>query len=268
MWVLALVMLGALTVWLVTSERVFKRVKARFGETLGMDTFGGATAKASVPIVVSMTSSPSRVDSSLPRTLASIQSVSRDIRVVLPRKFRNKDDYDEECVQTLQATVVRIESDLGPLTKALPVLESVAQQTEDCVVLTLDDDATYDPNDLILLANAAHEQGRIATGFAKWDVVLQVWIPFGNNAVAYPKQIISSDFVATVRKVAEQGGQPCRMHDDMVLGFAAAQHGLGQPLVCNVRRNLLEQSFQDQALMYEFPDKDAECASMLAIHFA
>ena len=265
MWkVLAAVAVAAVVVWVVASERRFKRFKARFGEVVGTDTFPSATAQATIPIIISMTSSPSRLLSSLPRVLRGLESATNDIRIVLPRKFRNTELYDETAVADLQAAVFRIEDDLGPLTKALPVLESVAHEDQECVVVTVDDDAMYNPEDLIVLANTAHTTGKIATGFAKWDVVLHIWIPFGNHAIAYPKSVITEAFVNQIREVAQQGGSECRVHDDMVLAVAAARHGLGNPLVQDVRRKLLEDSFSDDALMYAFPNKDEACAQRLA----
>jgi len=265
MWkVLAAVAVAAVVVWVVASERRFKRFKARFGEVVGTDTFPSTTAEPAVPIIVSMTASPSRVTSSLPRVVQGLDSVTRDVRIVLPRKFRNTESYDEDAVAHLSATIVRIDDDLGPLTKALPVLESVARTSEDCVVVTVDDDAVYDPTDLVALANSAHEQGRIATGFAKWNHVLHAWIPFGNNAIAYPKSIITESFLSTIQSVAQQGGSECRVHDDMVLAVAAARQGLREPLIQNVRRKLLGDSFSDDALMYAFPNKDDACAQRLA----
>jgi CTP:molybdopterin cytidylyltransferase MocA len=259
-WVL---LLAGLVVWFVASERRFKRAKARMAKVLGMDEFMHTTQVPRVPIVLALTSSPSRIVSSLPRVLQSIHSVSHDIRVVLPRLFRNTDAYDEDAVAQLPATIVRIEDDLGPLTKALPVLAQVSDTEDDCVVVTLDDDALYHPDDIIALANRAHEEGRIATGFARWDDVLEVWVPFGNNAVAYPKALVTRGFIAQVKAVHEQGGPSCRMHDDMVLAVAAARHGLAYPLTQVVRRNLLEDSFSDDSLMYAFPDKDVACAKQL-----
>jgi hypothetical protein len=257
-WIALLVAL-----WFFASERRFKRAKSRVAKALGTDSFADATQQPLVPIVISLTSSPGRVRSSLPRVLHSIRSVSHDIRVVLPRLFRNTDTYDEDAVAHLRATVIRIEEDLGPLTKALPVLEHVSKSQEDCVVVTLDDDAVYNPDDIISLANRAHTEARIATGFARWDDVLQLWVPFGNNAVAYPKALVTTDFISEIKAVHAQGGASCRMHDDMVLATAAARQGFAEPLTHVVRRNLLEDSFSDDSLMYAFPDKDVACGNQL-----
>ena len=253
----------ALTLW----ERGFKQFKATVRLVLGSDRMpdNPVVRTSDVPIIVSLTASPLRLASSIPRVLHSIRHVTNDVRLVLPRAFRNKDPYDESVVSSLPATLVRIQDDLGPLSKALPVLETIASQSRDCVLITIDDDALYDAQDLVSLAERAHREGRIVTGFARWDEALGIRIPFGNNAIAYPKSIVTPAFVRHIWKVAKEGGESCKMHDDMVLAVAASRDGQPQPLTQTVNRNLLVDSFGEDALMYAFPDKDRQCAAMFSV---
>lgn len=250
----------------MSSERMFKKIKAFVANRMGLFSFEESMKPSSVPLTITLTSSPARLQTSLPQTLQSLRKVTNDVRLVLPQKFRNRDAYDEVAVSRLGVHVVRIEEDWGPLTKALPTLESVAAENrEDCVVIVVDDDAVYSAADLVSLAEAAHREQRIATGFARWDETLGVWVPFGNNAVAYPKSVVTDAFVKAIRSVAEEGGTACRVHDDMVLAVAAGRTGLREPLQQEVRRHLLMESFSEDALMYEYADKDAECAKQLTI---
>lgn len=241
-----------------------KRFKATWDNLFHKNSFSHYHEELPFRLVLSLTTSPSRLLTSLPQVLKQMNHLTLDIYVVIPKLFRNKEKYPTSKNSLTKSTnqeFVIIEKDLGPITKILPILEKFQDDLE-TVVVSLDDDILYNPKDIVALAKTAYETKTVSTGFARFDSNLNIWIPFGSDAIAYPIHEKTSAFVQTCYSLLDKNPK-CRLHDDMILAYAAFLHDFPIPLQQKVERKFLIQSFDDNALMYEFPNKDEECSFQL-----
>jgi hypothetical protein len=98
--------------------------------------------------IVSLTSSPGRIDKVLP-TLLTIKNQDpppERIIINLPARYRNSETYPEIATEITDIAHINwIPEDLGPLTKLAPTIDLIPVD-EDIYILTIDDDILYMPH--------------------------------------------------------------------------------------------------------------------------
>jgi len=105
-----------------------------------------ANRKAASNVIVSLTSTPSRIAKIAPTLYSLIdQSIKpSDIYINIPEKYRDMDEYDipNDITKLSLVTVKRIEKDLGPASKLLPILK-LSHIDPNTMIIILDDDQIY-----------------------------------------------------------------------------------------------------------------------------
>ena len=99
-------------------------------------------------VVVSFTTSPSRMNTTFSETIFSMLAQSRlpdRVVCVLPLLYHDESQYDEELIKDLSARgveFIRVEKDFGPLTRLIPLVKE--DLGEDFMIILCDDDVVYD----------------------------------------------------------------------------------------------------------------------------
>lgn len=216
--------------------------------------------------VLSLTTSPSRLSTSLPKVLHVFARQFDRVELNLPYKYRNIDPYNEFDIQTLQKQfpnlhVYRSEYDWGPVMKVLPTFERYMQQ--DLVILSLDDDAIPETLALQDVTNTVRDSNNVVTCF--WRQAKhygQVFdIVYGNMGNGYPAWRITEKLIHRLKEYAKE----CRLHDDFAIGTAFAREGIAvQSTATKYTWPLtLYEGLDGNALWSTdmHVDKEAQCAS-------
>ena len=97
------------------------------------------------PVYVALSTTPDRIIH-LPRVLAALdlKNVTK-LWVVIPQKFRQQAAYTipQELLSHPKVAIMRLQDDLGPISKSLPVIRYAQQHDPRALIITIDDDYFY-----------------------------------------------------------------------------------------------------------------------------
>jgi hypothetical protein len=208
------------------------------------------------PIIFSMTTSPIRLRK-IGATLSLLLAFPylKEIHINLPKKYRNKDAYDEDDIQFIsrmsdKIKIKCVQKDIGPLTKIVPTLKRV--RSKKTLVISVDDDIAY-PQSLFyeLLYYAYYYPDSIFTGSGfglhikkilniktnHWhhvdsdeiDGTNQIEIVEGWGAIAYRKDMLSLPYVLRLNAISTT----CKLSDDLTISYTLARDGYPRYLIDN-----------------------------------
>jgi len=173
-------------------------------------------------IVVSLTSSPTRIQKGIYETLKIFSQYSNvEVHLQLPKLFRNEEAYAWSHLEALQKDMPNLKlvwhpKDLGPQLKLLGALHSV--QDPDAFLVILDDDVAY-ANDLLVRYDTAFSQyaeGRVVFA-AKVESIYGIPITPGFASFAVRRGSLPENFEALVAERA-LADTSCKRHDDFLFG--------------------------------------------------
>lgn len=213
----------------------------KIGSTLTEDTASQDIAvKQATPhkVILSMTTSPERIDK-IHRLLQTIHPAMYDkIELNLPVRYkRTGKTYDiPSALATFpKLEIVRIEEDLGPVTKVLPTL----MRHRDAIVISMDDDIAYSTHNIASMLDALRHYDYNCVVARSWfkkslsnmnlpakpDIVVRptdknVDIVEGYGLVAYCAWLVDAQLIESFSKLCKQ----CFTSDDLTISFALALH--------------------------------------------
>lgn len=118
------------------------------------------------PVYVALSTTPDRI-AHLPRLLAALdlESVTK-LWVVIPQKFRRKVAYTipQELSSHPKIAFMRLENDLGPISKSLPIIRYAQQHDPKALIITIDDDYFYPKGVVNEHIYALVHDGKIVSG--------------------------------------------------------------------------------------------------------
>lgn len=227
------------------------------------------------PVYVSLTTSPKR----LPMILPALRTINLEhvqgILLTLPKKF-SRDNSEYVIPQYIRdfpkLKILRIEKDLGPITKLLPAIV-YANATEHnkslinvwvdgeeddttfpvpdskAIVITVDDDTAYSPGTIGELLKVAIAKKMVAGGSGQDLSYWNIHTPSSKNecgktqpsrcdiiegfgAVAYPVKKVDVGMMLDFSKIRGTN-KTCFKSDDLVISYALAQKGVERWFVQN-----------------------------------
>lgn len=212
------------------------------------------------PIIVSLTTSPTRI-SKIKNVLDTLDLDSIDyIIIAIPMKFgRDQSEYiiPEELKNFPKVKILRIEKDLGPITKLIPTIEYAKYELkdDDAIVITIDDDTAY-PKGMIreLTLNVISNENTAASGSGQnidyWGIYSI--FPYTNKDMHNTNHTQSQDLNKYVDVIEGFSGialkpkyvdielmkylsesKSCFVSDDMVISFVLALSGINRLKVSN-----------------------------------
>lgn len=211
-------------------------------------------------VYYSITTSPKRLKT-LRHTLDTLDfSIPEKVFIVLPLKYKNKEDYEYEDIFKIskyhsKIVILRPQIDLGPAMKFLPAAEELQKDisSAQAFLMSLDDDIGY-PRGLPaqLVKYAVLEQAVVAGSGQNayfWDIS---GFPSGRNncrkailskcdviegfhGIVYPVELVNTE---TIKKIVAK--PECKLSDDIAISYALAKSGVKYRVLKNeYTRNLL-----------------------------
>ncbi len=97
------------------------------------------------PVYVSLTTTPNRINHVVDILSVLDLDYVKTVWVVLPERFRAKTPYviPKRLLAMPKVEVLRIDHDLGPLSKLLPAVEKASRIDKQALLITIDDDYIY-----------------------------------------------------------------------------------------------------------------------------
>ena len=218
-----------------------------------------------VTVVVSFTTSPMRLQKCRPM-IDSLLNQTRQADAILlnlPRRFdRTGGEYpaDESLPNWLIGNslvkIQRCDRDWGPATKIVPTVVRLQQQSQNSIVISVDDDICYPSGAVAALAEAAlpcpvGEDGHEVWCAAGFDLVNSrahsvskhgecCTVAEGFAGVAYPTRVFGPDFVSYMQSAVADADM--RFSDDIVISNYLAFH--------NVKRRVLTSPAYSQQILW------------------
>lgn len=204
-------------------------------------------------VYISLTSSPSR----LPKLHYMLETLDLEnvekVLIALPKRYgRNDEGYADTDIDALNASskveVIRIERDLGPITKLIPAVQYA--ESED-IIITVDDDIGYHTgmvNELIIasIMNDNTVVGGSGQDLGFWNIPYFSWphnddsdsicgdgtisschIIEGFAAVAYRPKYVDAEFMITLGEMNPY----CFVSDDMVISYVLSLNGIRRKMI-------------------------------------
>lgn len=207
---------------------------------------------------ISVTTSPKRIKE-LGATLQSLDlTYIEKVLVILPERFgRDGSTYDvpEFLSKHDKVAIVRIQSDLGPISKLLGVLhlENVSEESRpfaetvvanpNNLIITIDDDSAYSKGTFGQLIKQAVLSDAVVggSGFTPefWPeeffsvVGMKEGILEGYSGIAYPIKHVVGSGAMELMLLAGQKSKRCFGSDDLVIAWALSQRGIPRLVVAN-----------------------------------
>lgn len=190
------------------------------------------------PVYVSLTTSPKRI-SRIKHVFETLDLTHvREILLVLPQRFgRNGQAYDipEELSGDPRVRVLRIDKDLGPISKMLPAIEYASSMDPNALVISVDDDIAYSAgmvNEIIFHLARSRRQvfGGSVPNIAEWGIDAGLW-PFqkdrgdiveGWAGIGYRAGEIPVDRMRELSQLSKS----TYASDDVVISYALAEAGI------------------------------------------
>lgn len=208
-------------------------------------------------LIVSLTTSPTRIKKSVPLILDNISKCVKEIHLNIPKLYRNKDPYNKNDIDFLikkydNLKVFYFEIDDGPILKILPTLRRFLGQKY--TIISIDDDSWYANKSFLNIPEYAISSGQVTI-----EKQFNCLLPFGVETISYPMQLITLEFIKCLEKFASE--QNCRLHDDFCVAAAIKLNRI--PLIQRrICKFLCEESFNDSnALIYEDRTKITQLCS-------
>lgn len=192
---------------------------------------------AAHPVYVSMTTTPSRIDS-IQHTLETLDLTHvKKVLVVIPKAFgRTGEAY--RIPASLKANpkvqVMVVPEDLGPITKMLPALERVKAEDPGGVVISIDDDVGY-PRGMVneMIYGLANHDRTVVSGatpsITRYSVDARDWrfpgeplLAEGFAGIGYRARDVDTAALRRLHALTHE----TRFSDDVVISFVLAQSGV------------------------------------------
>jgi hypothetical protein len=210
------------------------------------------------PVIVSLTTSPIRI-SKIKHVFDTLDLDSIDhIILALPLKYgRDQSEYiiPEEVQNYPKVKILRIEKDLGPITKLIPAIEYAKYELkdDDTIIITIDDDTAY-PKSMIreLLLSIILNKNTVVSGSGQnlnyWNIYSlfpeteknnsiniytqnqdkYVDIVEGFAGIAYKPKYVDTELMKYLTEYKQ-----CFVSDDMVISFVLAYSGINRLKISN-----------------------------------
>lgn len=215
-------------------------------------------------VYVSLTTSPIRLRKITTMLSIVIRCPYVDkVVITLPLLYRNKEPYDEKDIEFVKSLdyrirIKRIKTDIGPITKILPFLQSVPD--DDAIVISLDDDIGY-PISLFneLIYYSVHKPNVIHTGagfifgdYDNSDINRKYWpqrrapvspykdIVEGWGGIAYKKRFVDFDLLYTLNS----SSNVCKLSDDLTISLVLTQKG--------IKKREIDDEYYDRDMLFPF----------------
>ena len=202
-------------------------------------------------VFASLTTSPSRINSLRPmlQTISDSEYLEK-IFLVLPERYgRNGEKYDipEWLTDDLlfpKLEILRVKEDLGPITKILPAVRKVRNDTgdPDSIVISFDDDIGYTKGTVGQLIKTLAENPRSVAGGSSaplrawgidntdhWSQEADSLVIEGYGSIAYRV----GDFNDQLMEKIVKENRYCFVSDDIVLSWALDRSGVSRIFVEN-----------------------------------
>ncbi len=211
------------------------------------------------PVYVSVSTTPSRI-AKLPEVLATLalDNVTK-IWVVVPQKFRQATTYTipKSLRQLSKVALLRIDKDLGPISKSLPVIAYAQQHDPGAIIITIDDDYFY-PRGLVnehiyrivhghkcvsgsVFASLGPADTKAPVHYRVDDATLRApgamglrWLVQGVGSIGFIARDVALDrLYDVVDFVASHPDNACFFADDVVMSYIFKRSGLAPSLLAN-----------------------------------
>jgi hypothetical protein len=196
-------------------------------------------------LIVSLTTNPKRIKSSVPLILENISKCVKEIHINLPRLYRNKLAYCQNDIKYLlekydNVKVFYFDYDTGPILKILPTLKRFLGTKY--TVISIDDDSWYANTTFLNVPFRSICSGTITES-------LGLEMPNGVETISYPMPLISLKFIEFLEKTVKDPN--CKLHDDFCIAAAIEYNRI--PLIQRpIYKFPCTESFSDNnALIYE-----------------
>jgi hypothetical protein len=172
------------------------------------------------PLIISMTSIPSRIKASLAYIEEHLEMFPYDstIEINLPSIFKRTEiPYPEVSSKNPRIKIIKVKEDLGPITKILPTLERY--QNKKVFIVSLDDDQIYPPHyieKMYQLAEKAKFRHVNTCLIEKWASIYPNITGF--SGVGYPSDIINVVKLKTLYNQLKNQSC-CFVADDFVISL-------------------------------------------------
>jgi len=201
-------------------------------------------------VKLSLTTSPTR----LPKITAVLATLDlsnvHSINIVLPERYgKNKEKYKkipEQILNFPKTKIIRIKTDLGPITKILPTITRSRNKKD--IVISIDDDIAYPLgfiNELIYQKITKHKNAAITMGtsmnfYGDINGMKKSWPqkkqrrPFvdlveGWSSVLYSKNIVNAPCMKKISKLSTE----CRLSDDFVISYVLSLSKVKKVIINN-----------------------------------
>jgi hypothetical protein len=210
------------------------------------------------PVIVSLTTSPKRI-SKIKHVFDTLDLDNIDyIVLALPLKYgRDQSEYiiPEELKNFPKLKILRIEKDLGPITKLIPAVEYARYELkdDDAIIITIDDDTAY-PKGMIkeLLLNVILNENTVVSGSGQnlnyWNIHsifpqtdknngINIYtqnqdkyidVIEGFAGIAYKSKYVDIELMTYLTKYKQ-----CFVSDDIVISFVLAFSGVNRLKINN-----------------------------------
>lgn len=202
------------------------------------------------PVVVTMTTSPIR----LPKITAVLAMLDIEyitqINVVLPMQYGAKNEVYNNIPNDLltfpKVKIVRIEKDMGPITKMLPVIKDSSDRK--AIVISIDDDIGYPmgmikeliyqkvikhPKAVITMGTSMGFYGGIKNMKKYWPERHQkrpfVDLVEGWSSILYMPNLVNTECMSEIANLSRK----CLLSDDFVISFVLALNKVEKVIVNN-----------------------------------
>lgn len=176
------------------------------------------------PILISLTTSPTRLRQGITKTLDLVFSYT-NVRVILslPKLYRNEESYPEDCLRILQdrynekLIIHWCDIDVGPQLKLLGALDFAKLHDCERYILVIDDDVLYH-HDLCKVYDSYINQFKNVDVFgAKEESIYGIPIHPGFSSFLVDRTKLPEYFPFLVQQYASVD-QTCKRHDDFLFG--------------------------------------------------
>lgn len=186
----------------------------------------------------SMTTSPSRIKKiSIAVSIILLSPYIKELFINIPLLYRNEENYDEKEIEKLRGMdrvkIVRLEKDIGPISKILPSLENIKDKKS--IIISFDDDVFYPPsliNELIYYSIRYPKLIVGGAGFSFGDLeeiinrkdwpekrrprfpdidVIEGW-----GAIAYRKELVDLELWKNLLSL----DLACKLSDDLLISYS------------------------------------------------
>jgi len=188
-------------------------------------------ASMSVPMVLSLTTSPKRLRLGLSKTLDIVFGYT-NVRIILniPELYRNEEAYPEDAIRLLQdryadkLVVHRVKHDIGPQLKLIGTLDYLRSQQQSAFVVVIDDDVMYHKDLLLAYDCAVRRKAHVSVFGAKEEWIYGHCIHPGFASFGLWSYRMPERFHDDVTNAAGAHAS-CKRHDDFL--FSSVFHAYG-----------------------------------------